>query len=67
MKPTEIRDLSVQEIEQRIAEEERELSQLHFRQAVAGLENPLVLRSIRRDIARLKTILKEKKAEGAEA
>ena len=67
MKPSEIRDLSAQEIEQRIAEDERELSQLQFRQAVAGLENPLVLRTIRRDIARLKTILQQKQAEGAEA
>lgn len=67
MKPSEIHDLSVPEIEQRIAEDERELSQLQFRQAVAGLENPLILRTIRRDIARLKTILKQKQAEGAEA
>ena len=67
MKPNEIRDLSVQEIEQRIADSERELSQLHFKQAVAGLENPVALRSLRREIARLKTILNEKQAEGAEA
>jgi large subunit ribosomal protein L29 len=66
-KPKEIRDLSVQEIEQRIADDERELSQLRFRQAVAGLENPIVLRTLRRDIARLRTILKEKRAEGTEA
>jgi large subunit ribosomal protein L29 len=64
MKPSEIRDLSVQEIEQRIAEDERELSQLRFRQAVAGLENPIILRDLRRDIARLKTILKEKTEVG---
>jgi large subunit ribosomal protein L29 len=67
MKPKEIRDLSVEEIEQRIAEDEREMSQLLFRQAVAGLENPLVLRTLRRDIARLKTILKQKQADGATA
>ena len=67
MKPKEIRDLSVQEIEQRIADDEREMSQLNFRQAVAGLENPIVLRTLRREIARLKTILKQKQAEGAEA
>jgi large subunit ribosomal protein L29 len=67
MKPKEIRDLSVQEIEQRIAEDERELSQLRFRQAVAGLENPIVLRTLRREVARLRTILKQKQAEGAEA
>lgn len=67
MKPKEIRDLSAQEIEQRIAEDERELNQLQFRQAVTGLENPLVLRTLRREIARLRTILKQKQAEGTEA
>ena len=67
MKAKEIRDLAPEEIAQRITDDERELSQLQFRQAVAGLENPLIIRSIRRDIARLKTILKQKQAEGATA
>ena len=67
MKPQEIRDLSVEEIQQRIDDDERELSQLTFKKAIAGLENPLVLRTLRREIARLKTILKEKESEAAEA
>ena len=60
MKPNEIRDLSAQEIEQRIAEEQKELSRLRFQQAVTGLENPIVLRDKRRQIARLKTVLHQK-------
>ncbi len=67
MKPQEIRDLSVEEIQQRIEEDERELSRLTFQKAVTGLDNPLILRTIRRDIARLKTILKQKQAEAAQA
>jgi len=67
MKPKEIRDLSEQEIEQRIKEDEHEMSNLAFQQAIAGLENPLVLRIRRREIACLKTILKQKKAEAHEA
>lgn len=67
MKPKEIRDLSVQEIEQRIKDDEHEMSNLAFQQAIAGLENPLVLRFRRREIARLKTILKQKQAEPQEA
>lgn len=67
MKPSEIRELSEQEIIQRIQDDERELSQLTFQHAISGLENPLVLRTIRRDIARLKTLLKEKQNETAEA
>ena len=67
MKPKEIRDLSEQEIEQRIKEDEHEMSNLAFQQAIAGLENPLILRTGRREIARLKTILKQKQAEATEA
>ena len=67
MKPKEIRDLSEQEIEQRIKEDQQEMSNLAFQQAIAGLENPLVLRTRRREIARLKTILKQKQAEATEA
>jgi len=67
MKPKEIRDLSEQEIEQRIKDDEHEMSNLAFQQAIAGLENPLVLRTRRREIARLKTILKQKQAEATEA
>lgn len=67
MKSKEIRDLSEQEIEQRIKEDEHEISTLTFQQAVAGLENPLILRTRRREIARLKTILNEKRTEATEA
>lgn len=61
MKPNEIRDLSEQEIETRIDEEETDLAQIRFQRAVTGLENPSIVRTKRRDIARLKTILNEKR------
>lgn len=64
MKANEIRDMSAQEIAQRIAEEESALQTLHFQRAVAALENPLVLREKRRNIARLKTILRQKELAG---
>lgn len=60
MKPSEIRDLSTEEIEKRIEEEQNQLEQLRFQHAVAQLENPMVLRNKRRMVARLKTILNEK-------
>ncbi len=63
MKPKEIRELSAKEIEQRIAEETADVSRLTFQQAVASLENPIILRHKRRDIARLKTILRQKQDE----
>ena len=62
MKANEIHDLSEAEIEQRIAEEQRDLTDLRFRRSVAGLENPIVLRDKRRTIARLKTVLHQKRA-----
>ena len=61
MKASEIRDLNEAEIQQRIAEEQKDIEDLRFRRSVAGLENPIVLREKRRDIARLKTILNQKK------
>nr|BCX00626.1 MAG: hypothetical protein KatS3mg041_0672 [Bacteroidota bacterium] len=60
MKAREIRELSTEEIRQRIREEEAELQQLRFRHAVAQLENPAILRTKRRLIARLRTILRER-------
>ncbi len=62
MKANEIRDLSEAEIRQRIAEEQRDLTDLRFRRSVTGLENPIVLRHKRREIARLQTVLNQKKA-----
>jgi len=63
MKASDIRELSAQEIRQRIAEEEQELQTKRFQHAVAGLENPVSdLRQRRRRIAQLKTILHQKDA-----
>ncbi|MGA1417015.1 MAG: 50S ribosomal protein L29 [Gemmatimonadaceae bacterium] len=60
MKAEEIRKLTASEIEARVAELERERFNLRFRSATEPLSNPLRLRTIRRDIARLQTVLREK-------
>lgn len=61
MEADQIRDLSIEEIETRIEEEEEELGELKFQHAIQGrLENPIILRTKRRFIARLKTVLNEK-------
>ncbi len=62
MKAKEIRDLKVEEIRQRLREEEEQLQHFNFQHAVATLQNPSLLRQKRRLIARLKTILNEKGA-----
>jgi large subunit ribosomal protein L29 len=60
MLANEIRELSVGDIEARIRDLEEERFRLKFRNATEPLEDPLRLRVIRKDIARLRTILREK-------
>ena len=61
MQAEEARELSDEEISARVAELEEERFRLKFRSATEVLEQPLRFRSIRKDIARLKTILRERK------
>ena len=66
LRSDEIREMSDADIHARVAELEEERFRLRFRAATEPLENPLRLRTIRRDIARLKTILRERQlAAGA--
>src|SRR5918998_4140619 len=60
MKLDEIRDLSDEDLRARVGELEEERFRLKFRSATETLEDPLRLRFIRRDIARLKTIAHER-------
>ncbi len=63
MKSSEIRDLAPAEIEVRIAEKKEELFKLRFQHTMGQLDNPLSLRKVRREIARLNTILTEKRRQ----
>lgn len=60
MKAKDIRELSTEEIQIRIAEKKEELFKLRFQNALGQLENTTSLSTVRRDIARLNTILMEK-------
>ena len=60
MKPREIRDLSDAQIVERMEELREEEFRLRFQGAMMHLENPNLPRQVRQDIARLKTILKER-------
>ena len=66
MKGTEIRDLDTDEIRARLEELQLEQFRLRFRAATAQLDNPMRVQHVRRDIARMKTILRERElsAEG---
>ena len=59
MRAEEIREMGAGDIEGRIKDLEEERFRLEFRSATEPLEDPLRLRVIRRDIARLKTVLRE--------
>lgn len=67
MKAAEIRDLSTEEIRARVEQLHEEIFRLRFRAATVELENPMLLRTLRRDVARLNTLLRERElaAEGA--
>jgi len=60
VKPNELRDMSVENLESRLTELTEERFRLRFRSATESIENPMRFRAIRRDIARIRTILKEK-------
>lgn len=59
MRPREIRDLTKEEVLTRKEELEREIFNLRIRQATKQIENPLKIRTIRRELARITTILRE--------
>jgi len=60
MKVKELRDLNTADLEKKIKESKEELFNLRFQQATGNLEKPKRLRELRKDVARMKTILKER-------
>jgi large subunit ribosomal protein L29 len=55
-----LKDLSESDLRARIQEDELRMKKLEFAHAISPLENPMSVRSLRRDIARLKTELKRR-------
>ncbi len=60
MKAKEIRDLDVTELQERLTETKEELFNLRFQNATGQLDNYKRLGELRRDIARIKTLLRQK-------
>jgi len=60
LKPDGLRELKNDELEQKLALLIEERFRLAFRRATEAIPNPLQLRTIRRDIARIRTILRER-------
>lgn len=64
MKAKEIREMSVKELETKLADLKKELFNLRFQHATNQLDNPVIIASVKKDIARVKTILREKEING---
>ncbi len=62
MKINEIREMSSQDLEKKLKELKQELFNLRFQHAINQLENPHRIADVKRDIARVMTILNEKNA-----
>ncbi|MEN9445637.1 MAG: ribosomal protein [Bacteroidota bacterium] len=61
MKASELKDLSVEEIQSKIQQEVKSLEELKFNHVVTPLDNPLVIKAARKNVARLKTELNKRK------
>jgi large subunit ribosomal protein L29 len=56
-----LKDVNAKDLQARIQEDELRLKKLEFAHAISPLENPMSIRDLRKDLARLKTELKKKK------
>ena len=61
MKASELKDLSIEEIQSKIQQEVKSLEELRFNHVVTPLDNPLVIKAARKNVARLKTELNKRK------
>ena len=63
MKAAEMRELSVDELEEKLSEAKAELFNLRFQLATNQLDNTARLRQVRKDIARIATVIREQEIE----
>ena len=59
MKASEIRNLSVQELNEKLSDLKSELFNLRFQLAINQLDNPMRISAVKKDIARVKTVLRQ--------
>ncbi len=67
MKASEIREMSVEELQTKLTELKEELFNLRFQLAVNQLENSSRIGAVKKDIARVATILRQRELNGTEA
>ena len=65
MTAQEIRELSAEEMQSKLKDLKEELFNLHFQQAINQLENPMRIKAVKKDIARIKTVERAIELENA--
>ncbi len=66
MKAKEIRELTAKELTDKLADLKAELFNLRFQHAINQLENPVRLSAVKKDIARVKTLLRQNELKSAQ-
>ncbi|HIQ80769.1 MAG TPA: 50S ribosomal protein L29 [Candidatus Scatavimonas merdigallinarum] len=67
MKASELRELSESELQLKLKDLKEELFQLRFQLAINQLDNPMRISAVKKDIARIKTILRQRELEETNA
>jgi large subunit ribosomal protein L29 len=67
MKVSEIREMSQEELQKELSELKSELFKLRFQLVTNQLENPMKLRDVKKSIARIKTVIREREIKGVQA
>ena len=63
MKATELRNMTTEELEAKVAELKKDLFFLRMQHATNQLDNPVKIATVKKDIARIKTIIREKQTQ----
>ncbi len=63
MKPEEIRDLTDQELDRKLGDLKEELFNLRFQMATGQLDNPMRMKHVKKDIARVKTVIRSRELQ----
>jgi large subunit ribosomal protein L29 len=65
MKANDIRERSDDELRKTLGDLEEQLFKLRFQKSTGQIENPIKIREVRKDIARVLTVINERRAEGS--
>ena len=66
MKAKELRDLTYEELVKKESDLQEELFNLRFRLATGQLDNPMTIKAVKKDMARVKTVIRQKDMEKAQ-